>query len=116
MINVGLRKCGKALLGGVAGLTAVGFASRGYRALEGQEKTPLPPPSVETKVAKKKAKAAQENAPPAPAAAPIEPTGPVPNAKGDIGYNATKTTSATKTDTELRNIPQSISVVTEQQI
>ncbi len=41
---------------------------------------------------------------------------PTPNAMGDIGYLATRTSTATKTDTPLRNIPQSISVVTEQQI
>jgi len=41
---------------------------------------------------------------------------PTPNARGDIGYDATRTTSATKTDTPLRNVPQSITVVTDKQI
>jgi catecholate siderophore receptor len=80
----------------------------------------LPPLSVEATAKKKKAPAAAkkdaasaaqpDGTPPAPA------LGPVPDAKGDIGYNATRTTSATKTDTPLRNIPQSITVVTDEQI
>jgi len=41
---------------------------------------------------------------------------PTPNARGDIGYEATRTTSATKTGTPLRNVPQSITVVTDKQI
>lgn len=39
-----------------------------------------------------------------------------PNARGDIGYNATRATSVTRTDTPLRNVPQSVSVVTDAQI
>ena len=41
---------------------------------------------------------------------------PPPNAQGDIGYLATRSSSTTKTDTPLRNIPQSISVVTDKEI
>ncbi|WP_291167488.1 TonB-dependent siderophore receptor [Hyphomicrobium sp.] len=41
---------------------------------------------------------------------------PQPDAQGDIGYRATKSSSSTKTDTPLRNVPQSISVVTDKQI
>ncbi len=48
--------------------------------------------------------------------APATPGGLTPNARGDIGYAATRSTSATKSDTPLRNIPQSVSVVTETQI
>lgn len=55
-------------------------------------------------------------APPVAAAEPAGPAGPAANTKGDIGYNATRTTTGTKTDTPLLNIPQSISVVTDQQI
>src|SRR5262245_60494071 len=81
----------------------------------------LPQVTVEGAAAKKKKAAAaakKDAAPqPQPAASPSKaPAGPVANAKGDIGYNATRTTSATKTDTPLRNIPQSITVVTEEQI
>jgi catecholate siderophore receptor len=39
-----------------------------------------------------------------------------PDAQGNIGYRATKSSSSTKTDTPLRNVPQSISVVTDKQI
>jgi catecholate siderophore receptor len=81
---------------------------------------PLPPLSVEAKkpVPQKKAKAASPataaKAPPPPAAPTLSI--PAPNAKGDIGYDATRTSTATKTDTPLRNVPQSVSVVTDQQI
>ena len=56
----------------------------------------------------------------APAAAPAAPPTAAPavatNAGGDIGYNATRSSSSTKTDTPLINVPQSVSVVTEEQI
>ncbi|MBS0241395.1 MAG: TonB-dependent siderophore receptor [Proteobacteria bacterium] len=57
-------------------------------------------------------------APPPIASAPVSTGGgtPAANAKGDIGYTATRTTTATKTDTPLRDVPQSVSVVTDQQI
>jgi catecholate siderophore receptor len=80
-----------------------------------QDATALPPITVETQTPK-----------PRPAAPPaaVDPqavnaaqaTEPTPNAKGDVGYLATRGTSGTKTDTPLRNVPQSISVITEQQI
>ena len=57
--------------------------------------------------------------PPTPVAAPAtgDATGiPPANASGDIGYRATQTGTATKTDTPLRNVPQSVSVITKQQI
>jgi catecholate siderophore receptor len=79
----------------------------------------LPPVTVEA-AKKKKAPATAKKAAvsaPQPVAPPATAaSAPVANAKGDIGYNATKTTSATKTDTPLRNIPQSITVVTDEQI
>lgn len=46
-----------------------------------------------------------------PAAAP-----PPPNPGGDVGYHAESSSAGTKTNTALRNIPQSISVITKQQI
>jgi catecholate siderophore receptor len=53
------------------------------------------------------------------APAPVAPrsTAPVvPNPGGDVGYHAESTSSGTKTNTPLRNIPQAITVVTKQQI
>ena len=38
------------------------------------------------------------------------------NAGGDIGYHANSTSTATKTNTPLRDIPQSITVITKQQV
>ena len=56
----------------------------------------------------------------APAAAPIAPPPAAPvvttNAGGDIGYHANSTSTATKTNTPLRDIPQSITVITKQQV
>ncbi len=45
---------------------------------------------------------------------PVAPA--VPNPGGDVGYHAENTSTATKTNTPLRNIPQAISVVTKQQV
>ena len=77
----------------------------------------LPQLNVETQA---KRKAAQPQAAVQPGTKQTAPdpltTLPKANAKGDIGYVATQTSSATKTDTPLRNVPQSVSVVTEQQI
>ena len=65
-----------------------------------------------------KAKPSTASASAATTATPVSDlTGiPQPDAQGDIGYLATKTGSSTKTDTPLRNVPQSISVVTDKQI
>jgi len=52
----------------------------------------------------------------APAAPPTAAPAVVTNAGGDIGYHANSTSSATKTNTPLRDIPQSITVVTKQQV
>jgi catecholate siderophore receptor len=81
----------------------------------------LPEVTVEAKQAKKKA-ASTTKAPSGSTGTPAQITAtpadkaPTPDAKGDVGYLATRTTSATKTDTPLRNVPQSISVVTDEQI
>jgi outer membrane receptor protein involved in Fe transport len=84
------------------------------------QSAPLPPLSVEAKQQKKKATPAPAKKSGAAVAAPAVPatpavTVPAPNASGDIGYNATRTSTATKTDTPLRNVPQSVSVVTQDQ-
>ncbi|MEA2978510.1 MAG: catecholate siderophore receptor [Alphaproteobacteria bacterium] len=56
----------------------------------------------------------------APAAAPAAPPPAAPvivtNAGGDVGYHANSTSTATKTNTPLRDIPQSITVITKQQV
>ena len=52
----------------------------------------------------------------APAVPPPAPPVVVTNAGGDVGYHANSTSSATKTNTPLRNIPQSVTVITKQQI
>lgn len=90
----------------------------------------LPPVIVEATQApapKKKSAAKKKPAPtPAPVAtpntAPAQPTqsssgGPLgnPNPGGVVGYLATQTSTATKTDTPLIDIPQSITVVTKEQ-
>ncbi len=87
-----------------------------------QSSTTLPPLSVETQTAKKTratAKARQKAAPPQQQVAPA-PTTPPPSAStnpgGVAGYQATRTSSGTKTDTPLIDIPQAISVVTREQI
>ena len=69
--------------------------------------------TVESKprVRRRPAPAAAPAAPP-PAAAPLVTT----NAGGDIGYHANSTSTATKTNTPLRDIPQSITVITKQQV
>lgn len=70
----------------------------------GQVAAPLPP------------QPATVSLPEAPAPVNAADGIPAPNARGDIGYAATRATSATKTDTPLRDIPQSVSVVTDKQI
>ncbi|MEA3026966.1 MAG: catecholate siderophore receptor, partial [Alphaproteobacteria bacterium] len=56
----------------------------------------------------------------APAAAPAAPPPAAPvivtNAGGDVGYHANSTSTATKTNTPLRDIPQSITVITKRQV
>ena len=69
--------------------------------------------TVESKprVRRRPAPAVAPAAPP-PAAAPLVTT----NAGGDIGYHANSTSTATKTNTPLRDIPQAITVITKQQV
>lgn len=102
------------------------------RAQQAAEPAPLPQITVEAAKKKKAAAAAKKKSGPIvakkaspPVAAEPEPIEPVdaagtspgtPDAQGDIGYNATRTSTATKTDTPLRNVPQSISVITDKQI
>ncbi|MGF1954254.1 TonB-dependent receptor plug domain-containing protein, partial [Lactococcus lactis] len=38
------------------------------------------------------------------------------DSKGAVGYLATRTSTATKTDTPLINVPQAVSVMTRQQV
>ncbi|WP_144061168.1 TonB-dependent receptor [Hyphomicrobium denitrificans] len=123
------------------GISSVGIAAAAVEAAAQENKAmELPPVSVQvsdkakgnngkkTKTAKKgsgkatasRAKLSGENASVA-AAASAAPTSdvpgiPQPDAQGDIGYRATKSSSSTKTDTPLRNVPQSVSVVTDKQI
>jgi catecholate siderophore receptor len=96
------------------------------KAQEAPSSEQLPPVVVETApapAAKKKSAAKKKAAPstavavtPAPVAPqPTQPTseGPLgnPNPGGVVGYMATRTSTATKTDTPLIDIPQSITVV-----
>lgn len=95
--------------------------------------TPLPPVVVETTDAKPKKKAQAKStkkkstaaavATPQPPAAPQQPTGPGNSnasdktATGPVrDYSAKNTATGTKTDTPLKEIPQSISVVGAEQI
>ena len=53
---------------------------------------------------------------PTPAAPPSAAPAVATNAGGDIGYHANNTSTATKTNTSLRDIPQSVTVITKQQV
>ena len=105
------------------------------RAQQAAEPAPLPQITVEAAKKKKAVATAKKKSAPTVAKAkaappPAEPAvvdavdaaatdangGPAADAQGDIGYNATCTSTATKTDTPLRNVPQSISVITDKQI
>ena len=105
------------------------------RAQQAAEPAPLPQITVEAAKKKKAVATAKKKSAPTVAKAkaappPAEPAvvdavdaaatdangGPAADAQGDIGYNATRTSTATKTDTPLRNVPQSISVITDKQI
>ena len=66
----------------------------------------------EQKRTRKHTVAARTSAAPPPVTPPVIAT----NAGGDIGYHATSTSTATKTNTPLINIPQAITVITKQQI
>jgi catecholate siderophore receptor len=118
----------------------IGVSPIAVLAQQAAQPAPLPQITVEAAKKKKAAVASKKKttapvvkkAKSAPAPPPVEPVeatapveaadpsgntgGPTPNARGDIGYNATRTSTATKTDTPLRNVPQSISVLTDEQI
>ncbi len=85
-----------------------------------QEPKPTELPTVNVEAKPQAPKRVPAAAPPAVvspvASSTTTPIEPVPDAKGDVGYLATRGTSATKTDTPLRNVPQSVSVVTQEQI
>ncbi|HEX2842720.1 TonB-dependent siderophore receptor [Hyphomicrobium sp.] len=96
-------------------------------AQEGSEAVPLPPVVVESSAAKPKKAAAKKKTPtvqPAASAAPVVgETAPDANGasaetgKGPVnGYSAKVSATGTKTDTPLLEIPQSISVITQDQI
>ncbi|MCZ7593591.1 MAG: TonB-dependent siderophore receptor [Hyphomicrobium sp.] len=79
-------------------------------------------PAPKKKSAAKKKPAPTTTAVATPDTAPAQPTqsssgGPLgnPNPGGVVGYLATQTSTATKTDTPLIDIPQSITVVTKEQ-
>ena len=115
------------------GSAVFGFVLVGIAPVEAQEAPKgdqLPPVVVEAgpaPAAKKKSAAKKKPAPstavavtPEPVAPqPTQPTsgGPLgnPNPGGVVGYVATRTSTATKTDTPLLDIPQTINVVTKEQ-
>jgi catecholate siderophore receptor len=68
-------------------------------------------PKISVRGSKRAPRRAARVAPVAP-----RPVPPVTNAGGDVGYHAESTSSGTKTNTPLRDIPQSITVVTKQEI
>lgn len=126
-----LRLSWRAVLLTTAAITII-IPNSTAQAQQAAEPAPLPQVTVEASKAKKKPVAAKKSntvaapkkAQPAPVAEPevLPPTdvvgagGTGADAQGDIGYNATRTSTATKTDTPLRNVPQSISVITDKQI
>jgi catecholate siderophore receptor len=111
--------------GGIIASISVGMGMTTFASLSEGQGAPmdgqLPPLSVEAKAPKKQPNEPAKEATAAPPSQSATPPAtvelpPTPNARGDIGYDATRTTSATKTDTPLRNVPQSITVVTDKQI
>ena len=91
------------------------------RAQGGQAATPLPTVSVDiTKQRRKPRRAAttprqRVAAPPQPQPQVQAATGPTQASRsGTVGYITQRTTTGTKTDTPIINIPQSISVVTQE--
>ena len=112
----------------------IGVSATAVNAQQAADPAPLPQITVEGAKKKKAASPAKKAKPsvakakaPAAPAASAEPvvdapeggaSGGIaaPNTQGDIGYNATRTSTATKTDTPLRNVPQAISVITNEQI
>ena len=87
------------------------------------EATELPPLEVTAKQQKaakkpavKKSSPAPQASAPAPAAAPEPPRGASPGTGPVNGYAAKETTTGIKTDTPLREVPQSVSVIGAEQI
>lgn len=116
VLRVTMRSAlGVAILGGVYQATP-SFAQSSEPPSERQSATPLP----EVRVAGQRARPRRAaRVAPAPAPAPAQPvpaqvgergTGPV------VGYSARQSVTATKTDTPLLETPQSVSVVTKDQI
>lgn len=99
------------------GAAALTLAIPSVLAQQAPSPSDLPPLNVEAKKPVPVAKQAQPSpTPQATVEAPQQPSVPAPNVKGDVGYLATRSSTATKTDTPLRDVPQSISVVTQEQI
>lgn len=114
-----------------AGVIATALAVSGALAQQPPAQAPAAPSSgpvtlpqlpVEAKRAKKSTKqsAPTKQAQPAPAPAPPPPVAPEPRpetATGPfVGYGATRSATATKTDTPINETPQSISVIGAEQI
>src|SRR3954463_974465 len=87
-------------------------AARGANAQAQSQTIQLDTITVQTR---KRARPRTVPAAPPPAAPPVARTIPT-NAGGDVGYHANSTSTATKTNTPLRDIPQSVTVVTKQQV
>lgn len=127
-----LPACGVAIVGAVVALAGAQSAwaqepQAAQPAAPAEAPVELPKMTVETTQPKKAAKkaAAKKQAPSASAAAAVAPQ-PQPSSDGAPrpetatgpvnGYNATRTATGIKTDTPLKEIPQSISVVGAEQI
>lgn len=130
-----MRMCAAAILAaGCCCVSSISFAQSNPPAAAAPEPpadaTPLPAVTVETseqpkKASKKTTKAKQKSAPSAAAGAPQQqPAAAPPLARGAPGsgtgpvngYLAEETTTGTKTDTPLKEVPQSVSVVGRQQM
>ncbi|MPZ37549.1 MAG: TonB-dependent siderophore receptor [Rhizobiales bacterium] len=114
---------------GFAALLIIASPTQSSHAEEAQQAAPdsnqvtLPPVSVQPARPKQKraprvaAKKAARRPPPPPTTQPAEPPRPVETATGPVqGYVATRSAGGTKTDTPLIETPQSISVVTADQM
>ena len=131
-ISVGWRKVWSGTFSTASLSAAVGIAisvsSFSAQSQEASDSQQLPPVVVEAPVQKaapkKKASAPKKSAP--VAAAPVPQPAPVASFNqvgtgggtgdgGVVGYLATETSTATKTETPLKDIPQSITVVTKEQ-
>ena len=131
-ISVGWRKVWSGTFSTAPLSAAVGIAisvsSFSAQSQEASDSQQLPPVVVEAPVQKaapkKKASAPKKSAP--VAAAPVPQPAPVASFNqvgtgggtgdgGVVGYLATETSTATKTETPLKDIPQSITVVTKEQ-